>query len=164
METDYVGDLFLYNLFTYGAVEIISPSGDIPPPVFFNDSGQTGYTSEVAAWLALSSDEGSLIGTNDTGSGVVYIDPSLWTEPQSSRIVQCKPPCTLVLPPISLSTETTIRFPPWTTELTVGWTTSAQETVTVSGTTATITAPTWTSVVVTTTLTIPPLTTNMISI
>ena len=39
METDYISDLFLYNLFTYGAVEIISPSRDIPPPVFFNDSG-----------------------------------------------------------------------------------------------------------------------------
>jgi glucan 1,3-beta-glucosidase len=164
IETDYVGELYLYNLFTYGSVELVSPAGGFPPPIFFNDSNQSGYTSEVAAWLALAGLDGEGIGVNDTGSGDVYIDPTIWIEPSASQTVQCYPPCTFVLPPITLSTPTTISFPLWTTSLEVGWTTTDTITTTVSGSTATITTRYYTYIIETTTLTIPPLITTLIPV
>jgi len=49
------------------------------------------------------------------GSGYVYIDPSIWTDPNPQ--VYCEPPCVLILPPLQLSSMTTISFEPITTEL-----------------------------------------------
>src|SRR5437762_3475394 len=47
-----------------------------------------------------------------TGSGVVYIDPSILTAPDAT--ITCEPPCTFVLPPWILSTITMISRPPIT--------------------------------------------------
>ncbi|GAB7348947.1 hypothetical protein MBLNU459_g7631t2 [Dothideomycetes sp. NU459] len=71
VQTDYSGDLYLYNIFTYGSEEIVSPAGGFPEPVFFNDSNQSGYTSEVAAWLELASGDGSQYGDGGSGSSGV---------------------------------------------------------------------------------------------
>ncbi|CZT19452.1 uncharacterized protein RCC_05303 [Ramularia collo-cygni] len=169
IQTNYVGELFYYNIFTYGATEIISPAGGVPPPIFFNDSNQNGYTSEVAAFLELADLSAQSLGSElgsggGNGSGVVYINPTIWMEPQASRTVDCIPPCTFVLPPITLATPTTITFPPWTTTLEVGWTTTSAYTTTDSVGPATITTSFFTSIYETTVLTIPPVTTTEIPI
>ncbi|WPH01842.1 Hypothetical protein R9X50_00469600 [Acrodontium crateriforme] len=163
IETNYVGDLFYYNILTYGAVEIVSPAGGIFPPIFFNDSNQDGYTSEVAAYLELADSSAASLGIGlnaSDGGRVVYIDPAVWVEPQASRTVGCIPPCTLVLPPITLSAPTTISIPPWTTTIEVGWTTTTA--ITTSG--VTITSSFFTSITETTVITIPPVTTTEIPI
>lgn len=49
-------------------------------------------------------------GGPGVGSSYVYLDPSLWTEPAPQ--LQCEPPCVLILPPIQLSSTTTIIFSP----------------------------------------------------
>ncbi|KAF2795231.1 glycoside hydrolase family 18 protein [Melanomma pulvis-pyrius CBS 109.77] len=56
-------------------------------------------------------------GQNGGGSGVIYIDPSIWDEP--NPVVNCQAPCTLILPPLQLPKPTTIHFPPYVTSLDV---------------------------------------------
>lgn len=136
IETSYSQGLWIYNIFTKGNVQIVSPDGGLPP-LLFNDTTEDGYTSEIAAWLALSLAGGDLgspgngIGGNGAGGGggggIIYIDPRIWpssyggSEPTSGAInVSCPPPCTYVLPPITLPTPTTIVFPASTTSLEVG--------------------------------------------
>lgn len=74
------------------------------------------------------------------GDSIVYIDPSIWGE--SNPVINCEPPCTFILPPLQLSSTTTITFPPYVTSLDVAWSTSTG----------------WTHIIQTTTLTIPPVT------
>ncbi|KAI1097516.1 glycosyl hydrolases family 18-domain-containing protein [Jackrogersella minutella] len=86
-------------------------------------------------------------GASESGcGGLVYIDPSIWKE--SNPVINCEPPCTFILPPLQLSTTTTITFPPYVTSLDVAWSTSTG----------------WTHIIQTTTLTIPPVTTTLISV
>lgn len=100
-----------------------------------------------------STDPGGSSGQEGASSGgcggLVYIDPSVWTEEEPE--ISCLPPCTFILPPLQLSTTTTITFPPYVTSLDVAWP------VTTGGSTG------WTHIVQTTTLTIPPVTTTVIS-
>ncbi|MCJ1479344.1 hypothetical protein MMC13_008029 [Lambiella insularis] len=56
-------------------------------------------------------------GESGTSSSYVNIDPSIWTE--ANPQVFCEPPCVLVLPPIQLSSATTISFPPLTTPIVI---------------------------------------------
>lgn len=172
IDTNFVSGLWLYNIFTKGNVQIISPEGG-PSFVLFNDTTKNGYTSEVAAWLVLSTDgsdignNGSLAGGGDDGSGTVFLDPTIWS--QQKPTVQCSPPCTLILPPVTLSTTTTITFPLYTTSLEVGWTTTtayvtSDVTTSIKGSstvdvtiTSTITISYYTAITETTTLTIPPI-------
>ncbi|KAL7912414.1 pectate lyase superfamily domain-containing protein, partial [Trichoderma velutinum] len=127
IDTNFVSGLWLYNIFTKGNIQIISPEGG-PSYVLFNDTTKNGYTSEIAAWLVLSTsgsdlgNNGSLVGGESDGSGFVFLDPTIWS--QQKPTVQCSPPCTLILPPVTLSTTTTITFPLYTTSLEVGWTTT----------------------------------------
>ncbi|KAL4885767.1 glycosyl hydrolase family 71-domain-containing protein [Aspergillus karnatakaensis] len=81
----------------------------------------------------------------------VTLDPAVWNTPTA----QCAPPCVLVLPPSSLAEPTTISFNPWKTSLEFGWTT----TDTVDGTRSTH----YTAITVTTEISIPPVTTTLIS-
>ncbi|KAL1858931.1 hypothetical protein Daus18300_009801 [Diaporthe australafricana] len=105
-----------------------SGSGDVPDGGGSTDPGNPGG------------------GQGGAGSNIVYIDPSIWT--QGSPTINCRPPCSFVLPPLQLSTKTTIKFPPYVTSLDVAWS-----------------EPTgWTSTVQTTTLTIPPVTTDQIEV
>jgi chitinase len=94
------------------------------------------------------------IGNNET---VVYVSPSIWTEP--GVVAQCTPPCILVLPPSELGSSTVFTFPPYVTSLEVGWTTTVV--VTVDGVTSTSIG--FTGVIETTTLSIPPLTTTAVN-
>jgi hypothetical protein len=56
------------------------------------------------------------------GDGLIYIDPEMWdVDKGEDAKVKCYDPCTYVLPPISLSSPTTISFPPCTTSVEVGW-------------------------------------------
>lgn len=126
IETNYASQFWIYNIFTKGNVQIVSPNGGLPA-LLFNSTTKDGYTSEIAAWLALST-QGDDIGSgsgdgngNGTGSDWVTIDPVIWGEPTDSVTVQCYPPCTYVLPPYTLSTPTTFSFPLVTTTLEVGW-------------------------------------------
>ncbi|KAI1749014.1 hypothetical protein F4782DRAFT_514853 [Xylaria castorea] len=97
-----------------------------------------------------SSDPGSgggQSGASEGGcGGIVYIDPSIWKEP--NPVINCEPPCTFILPPLTLSTTTTITFPPYVTSLDVAWSTSTG----------------WTRTIQTTTLTIPPIKTTLIPV
>lgn len=84
--------------------------------------------------------------SNNSNSSIVYIDPSVWGE--TSPTINCQPPCTFVLPPLSLSTPATISFPLYTTSLEVAWSESGKLTTTIE----------------TTVLTIPPVTTTEIEV
>ncbi|KEQ78247.1 pectin lyase-like protein, partial [Aureobasidium namibiae CBS 147.97] len=145
-QTEFTERLWIFNLFTKGAVEAMSPGG--------------GYTTEISAWLELSA-MGSEIGDTGSGNGergVVYIDPSVWeaAEPE----VQCQPPCTLVMPPLSLDTETTISFPLYTTS--IKQTYVQTRTSDIFGTTTTIIRHSIDTIP--TTITIPPVTTDKINV
>ncbi|RYP46402.1 hypothetical protein DL768_007369 [Monosporascus sp. mg162] len=126
IETNYAERVWMYNIFTKGNVEIVSPEGGISP-LLFNRTTRNGYTSNVAAWLALAHEAGdqgsSLEPGSDEGSGVVYIDPDLWEDAggDGTVTVQCYDLYTYVLPPLTFSTETTIAFLLLTTSLEVGW-------------------------------------------
>lgn len=85
-------------------------------------------------------------GSSDPEPKIVYIDPSIWEEP--NPVINCEPPCTFILPPVQLPTPTTITFPPYVTSLEVGWSVS-------SG---------WTRTTRSTTLTIPPVTASSIPV
>ncbi|KAH6656455.1 pectate lyase superfamily protein-domain-containing protein, partial [Truncatella angustata] len=159
IETNFASSLWIYNIFTKGNVEIVTPRGGLSP-LLFNSTTKNGYTSEIAAWLALST-EGENIGSEPgDGSGIVIIDPDLWSgEPGDPATVQCSPPCTYVLPPLTLTDETTFEFPPLTTSITMGYNSTTVFEVTGSTTTRTI----YQITIVTTTISIPPVTTSVIS-
>ncbi|OOF92665.1 glycoside hydrolase family 55 protein, partial [Aspergillus carbonarius ITEM 5010] len=108
VDTNYANGLWLYNLFTKGGVQVVSPEGGLEP-LYFNSTTQDGYTSEIAAWLALAQG-GEDIGTTSNTSGSVYIDPSIWNE-SSPVNVSCWEPCEYILPPIVLPTNTTFIYP-----------------------------------------------------
>jgi len=76
-------------------------SGDVP-------DGGANSTSGAGA-----GDNGGTGG----GSGIVYLNPTIWTEQNPE--VHCKPPCILVLPPIQLANPTTISLKPLTTSVLV---------------------------------------------
>ncbi|KAI0397046.1 pectate lyase superfamily protein-domain-containing protein [Xylariaceae sp. FL0594] len=163
IETNYAHGLWMYNIFTKGNVQIVSPCGDLPP-LLFNSTTRNGYTSEIAAWLALST-TGENIGSGD-GSGdgqdssYVTIDPVIWNQPSASVTVSCSPPCTYVLPPLTLSTLTTFHFPPWSGPLEVGFPTT--QTLTYLGSVTTTVG--YVTIITTTTITIPDVTTSIIPV
>lgn len=87
---------------------------------------------------------------NEPGSGDVYISPEIWSEPNPT--IACYPPCTFILPPYPLASESTIPFPLYTTSLEVAWPTTSVSTGS-NGQVSTITTVRRTTE--TTTLTIP---------
>ncbi|KAI1073930.1 putative glucan 1,3-beta-glucosidase precursor [Whalleya microplaca] len=171
VETSFSEGLWIYNLFTKGNVEIISPKGyDLLLPLLFNKTTRRGYTSEIAAWLVLAVDGGDQgidpEAPPDTNSGPVLIDPNIWQpgiwqSSDQSVTISCYPPCTYVLPPVTLPSLTTISFPPSSTNLVVGWSTS----VSFTGDDGNVTSTNdYVSTTIVTTLTIPPVTTSVIPI
>ncbi|KAF2125602.1 glycoside hydrolase family 55 protein [Dothidotthia symphoricarpi CBS 119687] len=134
--------VWIFNIFTKGTKEVVSSFGEIPS-VPFNFTAKSGFTSEIGVYLPYA---GSGSATNTT---VVFVDPSIWTNPKPD--VHCAPPCIMVLPPSTLSSAVTVTFPPLTTTLQVGWTT------TVDGSSK------FTTTIETTTITIPAITTSVIS-
>lgn len=161
IETDYAHDLWIYNIFTKGNVEIVSPQGDLPP-LLFNSTTRSGYTSEIAAWLALST-RGKGVGSGSGhGAGGLHatIDPVIWNRHSEPVTIQCPAPCTYVLPPLTLSENSTFSVPPWTGSMEVGWT--QRTTYTFWGSVTTTEA--YVSIVTTTTITIPAVTTSVIPV
>ncbi|KAI9159080.1 Glucan 1,3-beta-glucosidase [Paramyrothecium foliicola] len=161
IQTNYAGRVFMHNIFTKGNVEIVSPEGGLSP-VFFNSTTRNGYTSNIAAWFPLAldgEDIGSGLDPEQDGSGVVYIDPEVYKGPDHADI-QCYPRCTIVMPPFELDKPTTISFPPYNTTLEVGWI----ETITVTRGGSTTVTTSYTSVIETTAITVPDITTDRIEV
>jgi hypothetical protein len=57
-------------------------------------------------------------GGDGNGSGDVYVDPIFFLEP--SPVVECIPPCNIILPELILPSHTTIHFYPVKTSIVVG--------------------------------------------
>lgn len=104
--------------------------------------------------IDLDADYGSSDGPGhgDSGSEFVYVSPDIYT--QANPVIQCYPPCTLVLPPFVLSTATTISMAPVTVTYKDTWST----TLTINGATITTSVGSTTSTVIT----LPPITTKTI--
>ncbi|EFE38061.1 class V chitinase, putative [Trichophyton verrucosum HKI 0517] len=66
----------------------------------------------------LSLDGADLEG-GDSGSGDVYISPEIYKVDKPG--IACIPPCTFIMPRLTLDEVTTITFPPYTTSLEVLW-------------------------------------------
>ncbi|PHH65363.1 hypothetical protein CDD82_1676 [Ophiocordyceps australis] len=158
VETSYASGLWIFNLFTKGNEQIMTPRGGLEP-LLFSDETRNGYTSEIAAWLVLSTG-GEQVGDDGNGSGHVLIDPDLWRQPQEALSVACVPPCTYVFPPVTLPTDTVFVYPPLTTELEVGW--FDQTSYTYLG--KVTPTRTYVKVTVTTVITINPVTTSVVSL
>lgn len=75
---------------------------------FGPDTGAVGICPEARDCKAIADE-------NPGGEGLVYIDPSIWTD--SDPVVQCNPQCTFVFPPLKLGSPTTITLPEYPTSL-----------------------------------------------
>ncbi|KAL4864035.1 hypothetical protein BDV12DRAFT_201537 [Aspergillus spectabilis] len=104
-------------------MQVVSPMGGIPPTLQ-SDDNQNGFSTEISAWLVLAESGGDLgvsSGVNgDGGTTIVYIGGLIWVEP--SPIVQCTPPCIMVLPPSPVPTPTPVSFNPIPTTINLGGT------------------------------------------
>ncbi|KAH7123358.1 hypothetical protein B0J13DRAFT_152964 [Dactylonectria estremocensis] len=110
-----------------------------------------------------SEDDGCASGRCDDGDdrngGLLYVEPDIYTD--KKPVIECNPPCQLILPPFTLASPTTIKFPDMTTSLEVAWT----ETTKTTGTDGKMSTSSFISrVVQTTTLKIPPVTTTAIDL
>ena len=83
---------------------------------------KSGFCGNETEHCGTGCQSGPCFGGNSSasgGSGDVYIDPSIWTEPTPTAY--CEPPCVLILPPLQLPSPTTISFPLWTATIEVGF-------------------------------------------
>ncbi|KAL4903113.1 hypothetical protein BDW74DRAFT_179984 [Aspergillus multicolor] len=115
-----------------GAVNVMDPttdvSGEAAPgqyPAIYGPlceyTCQRGYCPEGACQEKSSGGNGSGSGKGN-GDGDVYIAPSTWDD--SSPVIQCEPPCSLILPPLPLDAPSTISIPPWSTPVTQSYLTT----------------------------------------
>jgi hypothetical protein len=125
MEVRGSKDVSIFNIFSK-AVEEIGTGNTNSSSIQLADGNQQGYTSEISLWFP---EDG------EPGGEVVYIGPEVYT----THTAQCaSPPCVFVMPPTTLSRETTITVAPFTTELEVG-ATQDDGSFTVTTTTVTLT-------------------------
>lgn len=157
IDTNFASGLWMYNIFTKGNIQIVTPQGDIPP-LLFNSTTKDGYTSEIAAWLVLSTEGEGIGSASDGGSRYVTIDPDIWSH-STPATVACYPPCTYVFPPLTLRTKTTFSFPLLTTVITIGYYSTITEIVSNNRRTTSI----YDISLDTTTISIPAVTTSVIS-
>lgn len=137
-KADLANKLCLGGTFAW-AIDLGGP-GTLYRPDQLNGTGLDGLT-------------GSDLDGENSGSGKVYISPEIYKG--KNPVVGCVPPCTLIMPPYSLSGETsTFKFPPYKTSLQYAWPT-ATTVVTPEGGNVT-TSTLWDRTIQTTTLTIPP--------
>ncbi|KAJ9367746.1 CAZyme family GH71 and CBM24 [Paecilomyces variotii] len=108
-----------------GAVNVMDPTTDVTGEAapgledavygpLCDYACQRGYCPEGACTSKAGGSDGSGSGSQ-SGDGDVYISPSIWNE--SSPLLQCRPPCSLILPPLPLDVPTTIGVPNWTTPI-----------------------------------------------
>ncbi|KAJ6263043.1 Glucan 1,3-beta-glucosidase [Drechslerella dactyloides] len=153
VQTSYSEGIWVFNLFTKGAIEVVSPLGGIPA-ILVNSTEKNGYTTEISVWTPLGLTGRNIGGADDgsDGSGVVYIDPAIYADPHPT--VFCYPPCTLIMPPKQLSKASTITFKPWTTTFSDTYgtvmTTSLKSIVTRTTVGGTLTTTTSNGIVITT--------------
>ncbi|PVH70347.1 glycoside hydrolase family 55 protein [Cadophora sp. DSE1049] len=83
-----------------------SSSGEISAEENESSSGHPKWTHLAALQIS---------GDGKTDDEVVFIDPTVWV--QQGPTVTCNPPCTLVIPPSSLKSSSTITFPSLVTTL-----------------------------------------------
>ncbi|KAK4233336.1 glycoside hydrolase family 55 protein [Achaetomium macrosporum] len=120
VETSFSEGIWLYDLYTKGSIQAVSPAGGVPAPVLQSDDGlQHGFTTEISVWLPLALEGAAQLGAGPDGAGgggIVFVDPSIWNE--TNPAAACSPPCQIILPPLQLPTATTISFPPYSTSIT----------------------------------------------
>ncbi|KAF2150413.1 glycoside hydrolase family 18 protein, partial [Myriangium duriaei CBS 260.36] len=114
-----------------------------------------GGTSDWAIDLNSSYDLGSNQGAWGSGSGIVYIDPEIFTDPNPT--IACYPPCIFIFPPWILPNPTTIAIPPVTSTIEV-----VEPLTTTAG--AGIVVTSYVVEIITTVISFPPIVTNTISI
>jgi hypothetical protein len=120
MEVKGSKSVAIHNVFTKGVVQVASGAGNSSR--IYQESNQKGYTTEISIWYPI-----------DGSDNIVYVGTEVFSKPTA----QCTAPCTLVLPPSSLGSTTTISMKPYTTSLEVG--SSKGGTFDVTTTTITIT-------------------------
>lgn len=96
------------------------------------------------------------IGRRGNESGLVIIDPSLWSE--STASVACFDPCTYVLLPLTLEADTIFIYPTLTTEIVLGTMFPTSYTYLGNVTPTTL----WKGITTTMTVVIPPITTSVL--
>jgi chitinase len=65
--------------------------------------------------------------SNDTGSGLVYVPPSIWTDDDPT--LNCIPPCSFIMPPVTLTATTTVTIPAQSVVVTVSSSTTVTTTI-----------------------------------
>ncbi|KAH0523889.1 hypothetical protein TsFJ059_008835 [Trichoderma semiorbis] len=114
------------------ALVVPTPNPDPTPTVTWSIPGASGPAS------------------SSSSGAVVYIDPTIWQSP--SPTAACEPPCTLILPPWTLSSMTTITFPVVT------------ETIEETYPKTTTGVVTYLTTTITVFITLPPVTTSVIEV
>ena len=94
----------VFNIFTKGVAQVATGSSN-SSSIQQRDNVQQGYTTEISLWFP-----------EDGSDNIVYLGDEVYT----AHTAQCSAPCTFVLPPSSLASNTTISVPPYTTSLEVG--------------------------------------------
>ncbi|KAF7948416.1 uncharacterized protein EAE97_003827 [Botrytis byssoidea] len=101
-----------------------------------------------------------------TGDFLVYVPPSIWNNAEPIVELGCYPPCTFILPPFTLPAPTVISFDSYFTTLevfSVTATTIITYTNTIAGTFYVSEVAQGTSSLKTTTIFVPPLTTDVLN-
>ncbi|EFR05219.1 bacteriodes thetaiotaomicron symbiotic chitinase [Nannizzia gypsea CBS 118893] len=101
--------------------------------------------------------DGADLEGDDSGSGDVYISPEIYKVDKPG--IACIPPCTFIMPRLTLDEVTTITFPPYTTSLEVLWWTAQAITLPGGAISSSIGSV---RTIQPTTITIPPLTTSVL--
>jgi hypothetical protein len=94
-------DIWLYNLITIGATEMVSPYGtDYAPALAANNTDATGhpYWSTINAWLLLANGASG----DETPQPSQTITLADWWWGLSTPSASCWFPCVIVLPPVTL--------------------------------------------------------------
>lgn len=102
-------DYLVYNNTDW--VAYMTPANKASRESYYQSQAMGGSSD----WAVDLQSFGSDTGTPNSGN-VVYIGPQVYDQKKA----QCQPPCTLVLPPVRLASDTVISIPRYTTSLEVG--------------------------------------------
>ncbi|KAM7192998.1 Exo-beta-1,3-glucanase [Rhypophila sp. PSN 637] len=122
MEVRGSSHIVVFNIFTKGVTQIATIGGS-NSSIQQKDGIQRGYTTEISLWFP-----------EDGSDNIVYVGTDVYT----THTAQFTAPCTWVLPPSPLQSNTTISMTPYTTSLEVGSTVGASFVVTTTTITITL--------------------------